>query len=194
MQNGLTFGVLFGTFDLLHKPVSENGFGLGLIAAAAAASIPEAALRGPMEALKNMQQVSRSDVFSFPRLGKATTAMLCREVPGNIVYLGTYTAMKDRAGRSSFEAGACAGVAYAISIYPIDSVRTQIATGAEIIRPTYRGVSTFALRIGSYGALMFCMNEYLHSRIGLQWASSSNTALETAQSTCGPLIEQALAV
>lgn len=176
LQNGLTFGILFGAFDYFKRPASQGGCELSLPLAAMAASVPEAAVRGPLEALKNMQQTGTA-CFSWSRLGKATFAMLCREAPGNVVYLGTYTAAKERLGRSSLEAGGLAGIAYAVCIYPIDSVRTQIATGQTQIRPTYKGVSTFALRIGSYGALMFCLADVLKERSSFNFTSSISDAL-----------------
>ena len=123
--------------------------------------VAETIARGPLEAVKNMVQLQQR--INLRRVAKASGVMLCREVPGNIAYFTTYE-MARAHGAGALVSGALAGVTFAFLTFPIDTIRTQVAAGQRP-RPSYRGVSGFALRIGGYGALMFAFNEFLWERV-----------------------------
>jgi|EP00670_Eutreptiella_braarudii_P002606 hypothetical protein len=161
LQNGLTFGILFGSYDFFRAPSEHGGLGMALVPGAAMAAFPETIARGPLEAVKNMVQLQQR--INLRRVAKASGVMLCREVPGNIAYFTTYE-MARAHGAGALVSGALAGVTFAFLTFPIDTIRTQVAAGQRP-RPSYRGVSGFALRIGGYGALMFAFNEFLWERV-----------------------------
>lgn len=138
-QNALVYGVLLGTYE---KLISEHGF--SWYTASLVSTIPEAAVRGPLEAWKNMQQTLYRPVGEelVRMLGKATFGTWIRECPGNLIYFGAFDYLRNSTDCSTIVAAALTGALFGAVVYPLEAIRTQVATGKPI-RFTYRGAMPY---------------------------------------------------
>lgn len=145
VQGAAVYGCMLGGFEALLAS------GLSLTAAAALAAFPEAAFRGPLEAIKNLKQTGQAMPKGAKALGAllatGTAGTLAREVPGNIAYFTTQDAARS-AGCGPWVAGLLMGATYTASVYPLESVRAQVVCGAALVdaRPTMKGCGPFAAR------------------------------------------------
>jgi len=115
---------------------------------------------------------------------RGQTGTMLREGGGSASWFGTYHALKDETG--SLVAGACAGVAYNLSLYPADSIKSRmqtesvkksgppatfLQTGKEIVRQTgvsglYKGSLITCLRAIPSNAVIFTTHEYVRQWLG----------------------------
>jgi hypothetical protein len=166
-QATMIYGAMLGTYE-----IARQDFGLSVTAAAAAAAFPESMVKGPMEAVKNRSQVLGSQ---WPKtiaarakiIGAGTFGMLCREVPGNILYFGAYEYVRSDLGLSPLIAGACAGAAFCV-VLPIDAMRAQIVTGRSFrkLEPTYRGLLPYVVRAIAITSILFTSFEAIADQTG----------------------------
>jgi hypothetical protein len=152
---GLIDAAMMGSFEGMMD------LGLSPMLAAAAAGIPEASIRGPMEATKIMQQVKLPITSRSIALG--TGVMFAKEIPGNVLFLCVYHELKGETTLQTFGAGAFAGLLHSTVIYPIDALRTQLVTG-EKLRFTYRGSAWFSARSLLASSIFFAAYELLLDR------------------------------
>jgi hypothetical protein len=140
VQGALIYGSLIGCFETFYS------WGMPLAIAAAASAIPESAVRGPLEALKNLQQTGRTQGgWRLARtLGKGTMGTLAREIPGNTIYFCTYTWVRSH-DVNPWLTGALTGAAYTVVCQPIESMRAQLVTG-KALRPTFQGSGPYFMR------------------------------------------------
>jgi hypothetical protein len=142
-QGAVIYGALLGGYETLLS------LGLPMLIASALSAVPESLLRGPFEAIKNLQQTEHVPDGGWK--GRARTILigtlgtLGREVPGNIVYWHTQSYVRSHGG-ASWLAGAITGVTYTLAVYPIESMRTQMVTGVKKMRPNYRGLGSYFIR------------------------------------------------
>jgi len=158
MQGAVVYGVLLGTYE---KLTWEYGF--SWYAASLISTVPESIVRGPLEAWKNMQQTlyrpRGSELAKL--LSKATLGTFVRECPGNLVYFGGFDffrkskVIKEYFGDSStIVAGALTGTLFGAIVFPLEAIRTQIATGKPI-QLTYRGALPYIGRSTTMIAVTF---------------------------------------
>lgn len=152
----LIYSAMQGTFG-----ICKHDFGLSTTAAAAASALPESIVRGPAEAIKNLQQTSRP--LAPAQIAKGTLAMVFREVPGNCAYFNAYENVLAALG-SPFLGGCAAGAAFTVVTYPIDAVRSQIVTGAPV-RLVFTGMGLKLVRDILITALLFWSLEMSRSQI-----------------------------
>merc|ERR1712046_175339 len=110
--------------------VLYSSWGWSVFAASAVSALPESAVRGPLEALKNLQQVGSAKVGYQQYISiffKGTLGTLIREVPGNVTYFSTYMWARSN-DVHPWCAGALTGAAYTIVCQPLESMRAQIVT------------------------------------------------------------------
>ena len=149
---------MLGTYE-----IAREHFGLGVAAAALASAVPESMVKGPLETLKNLSQTAVRPVSLPATLFRGTAAMLLREVPGNVAYFWTYERIRGEGRhashwtRSPLLAGVGAGAAFALAVYPIDSIRAQVVTGCQWrdVRPSYRGFGPYIVRAMAITGALF---------------------------------------
>jgi hypothetical protein len=141
-QGALVYGVLLGTYE---KLISDHGF--SWYAASLLSTIPESIVRGPLEAVKNMQQtLYRPTGKELVRtLAKATFGTWVRECPGNLVYFGTFDYMRKNTECSTIVSAAVTGALFGAIVFPLEAIRTQVATGKPV-RLTYQGAMPYICR------------------------------------------------
>ena len=129
------YGLLLGTYESFRA----DGWSLPL--ASVISTLPESIVRGPLEAIKNMQQTLRkpSGTELAMVLLKGTVGTWVRETPGNLVYFSSFDYFRKYTDVSTLTAGAATGALLAAAVYPIEAMRTQYVTGIRPIRPTFRG-------------------------------------------------------
>ena len=140
-QGLLVYGSLIQVYETLID------WGWPVLLAAAVAAIPESIVRGPMQAIQNMQQTGfrpRGAAYLWT-LVQGSMGTLAREMPGNLVYFPTYNFVRAR-GYASWVAGAATGAAYTVAVYPIEAMRSQLVTGKPI-RPTYQGSGPYFVKM-----------------------------------------------
>jgi hypothetical protein len=192
-QASLIYGVMFGVYETLRTPSRNDtdggssggsggdrgrcGWGWGLIPTAMAVALPEAAVKGPLESLKNLRQtksvhlprgtpVIRSLLASPALTGillKGTALMVAREIPGNLAYFGGFEAVRGAPPRqpaplcTQLAGGAAAATCFTICLFPVDSFRAQVVTGIpwKMARPSYRGVGFYWCRAVAFTSILF---------------------------------------
>ena len=111
--SALGSAVFFGAMQFTYASLRELGF--SPLAAGALSGVPEALLRGPVEAFKNLRQAgeicggasaaararrARSrpprprGALAADARSKGTAAMGCREIPGNAIYFSVFDAAR----------------------------------------------------------------------------------------------------
>ena len=156
LQAALIYSVMFGTYDLFRDHFHQPYY-----IAAALAAFPESAVKGPLEAFKNLRQTNRP--IRAMAIAQGTFGMLLREVPGNVAYFGAYETVFEKSG-SALLGGMCAGVAFTGCVYPLDAMRTQLVTGVPL-RFTYRGSGQFLVRAITITGLLFASLEASRSLV-----------------------------
>jgi len=142
LQAAAIYGVLIGGFELMH-----SSWGWSVFAASAASALPESVVRGPLEAMKSIQQAGVTGMGRQQYISaffKGTLGTLMREVPGNTTYFCTYMWVRSKDAHP-WVAGALTGAVYTIVGQPIESMRAQIVTGAKV-QPTLRGIGPYMVR------------------------------------------------
>ena len=169
LQATIIYGAMLGTYE-----IAREDFGLTVYTAAAVAAIPESMVKGPMEAIKNRSQILKSQWPSSIAargkiIGAGTFGMLCREVPGNVLYFGAYEWVRSELGFSPLIAGACAGAAFCV-VLPIDAMRAQLVTGRSFrnLEPTYRGLLPYVARAIAVTSILFASFEAIADRAGYE--------------------------
>jgi hypothetical protein len=164
LQASIIYGVMFGSYEILR-----GDFGMSIIAAGGLSAIPESAVKGPLEAIKNLYQTKQALSASKQALSKqALTAFwscLAREVPGNIAYFYCYEESRRR-NFSPALSGAAAATGFTMASYPLEALRAQTATGAKR-ELTLRGIGPYWLRGVAVTACLFSAYEHFNEETAL---------------------------
>lgn len=147
VQGAFIYSAMLGVYEMMTE------YGLGVWQSALISAFPESLLRGPFEAIKNLQQTGHSPTRVAIAITRGTLGTLCREVPGSLVYWYVLVTVRPYTS-SPFLSGAVVGVAYAVVVYPIEAVRAQLVTGVRELRLTYRGSSAYIVRGLLMGSLV----------------------------------------
>ena len=142
LQGALVYGLLLGTYEKLILDYEFTWYTASLLS-----TIPESITRGPLEAVKNMQQTlyRPTGVKLISTLAKGTMGTFARECPGNLVYFGTFSYLKRTTELSTLSAAALTGAIFGATVYPLEAMRTQVATGKALV-PTYVGAMPYIAR------------------------------------------------
>ena len=120
--------------------------------------MPEGLCKGPLEAIKNRQQIGVMP--SGAAMARGALSMVLREIPLNVVYFGTYEATTGPSSAQQLMAGCLAGLIPGVAFYPIEAMRVQYVTGTPL-RLTYQGGGGFILRGTLQTGLLFYFYERL---------------------------------
>jgi hypothetical protein len=155
MLNGAACNsTMFGAYETIRAA------GIGNNAAAALAGVPESLVKGPLLAMQNLKQIGvQPMLLSLPVL-KGTGAMMLREVPGNVIFFGTYRYLTGPEPWQQGLAGAAAAAAFTAAVYPLDAIRVQIVTSSPL-RWTYDGALLYGLRVSLLSGILFAAYEGL---------------------------------
>uniref|UniRef100_A0A7S1NVJ8 Mitochondrial carrier protein n=1 Tax=Eutreptiella gymnastica TaxID=73025 RepID=A0A7S1NVJ8_9EUGL len=159
LSSAVIYGMMLGVYDSIKL------MGFGSLQAAVLTALPEGLVKGPLEAVKNRQQVGVRP--SAAVLARGALGMVVREMPLNVIYFGTYEAMTGPSSAEQFHAGCLAGLVSGALMYPLEALRVQYVTGTPL-RLTYQGGSGFIFRGTIHTGLLFYMYERL-----LTWTSVS---------------------
>ena len=161
LQAVIVYPFMFGTYDFFRS--RGNSVSLSAVAAA----LPETAVKGPLESLKNLQQMNVP--ITGRAIAKGTALMGAREGPGNVLYFGIYELARDSLfALEPFAAGVCAGCLSAVWFYPVDAMRAQAVVGVPLtkLRPTFKGCGPYLLRSMWMTGTLFYAVEYMRERNG----------------------------
>ena len=119
-------------------------------------TVPESILRGPLEAITNMQQTLHRPTGAalMKTLAKGTFGTWVRECPGNMIYFGAFDYIRNETGSSTLVASTLTGALYGVVVFPLEAMRAQVSTGSPI-RLTYQGAMPYigrctAMTIGTF--------------------------------------------
>lgn len=170
----LIYGSMLGTYT-----VARDDFNLSVASAAAVSALPESLIKGPLEAIKNRSQVGKA----WPRawrarcelLLKGTLAMMCREVPGNMLYFGSYEYLRSNSVPPLI-AGAAAGGAFCF-VLPLEAVRVQIVSGRPFkdVEPNVNGFIPYVFRAVVVTSILFATFEAISDQFDTDGAGRSHS-------------------
>ena len=139
LQGAIVYGVLLGTYEKLVKV-----YGFEWYTAALISTVPESIIRGPLEAVTNMQQTLHRPTGAalVKTLAKGTFGTWVRECPGNLVYFGAFDYIRSNTDSSTLVASTVTGALYGAVVFPFEAMRAQVSTGSPI-RFTYQGAMPY---------------------------------------------------
>lgn len=193
---GAENAVLFSSFNLFDHEIGAyfNTPGTRAAACGCLSGITASFVLTPIELVKCRIQVDRESgsahvwrtiantlrTEGVKQFWRGQTGTMLREGGGSAAWFGTYHALKDDDGGTlkGVLAGACAGIAYNLSLYPADSIKSRMQTGGHSssfvetgraivsqigIRGLYRGSLVTCLRAGPSNAVIFTTHDYVSS-------------------------------
>ena len=156
LGNCALFGVYESIKSILHIPHDEF---CGV--AAGAAGVVEASLYTTLERIKSLHQcrVPNAVEVALRDPLKGAIPMFAREIPGNVIYLGTFSYLTQEKKISAAWAGGAAGLAYWSLLYPIDVWKSHVQMGRPLsfldVKSLYRGFFWCVVRSVPVSAAIF---------------------------------------